>query len=127
MYSIHRDWRLDSQNPAGSDLFAPQNFGGTGQMGSGCVMNGVAAGWISVTGPNAGQCLRRCTAWGALYSPESISALLQSSNGYDALVTNIESGPHLAVHSQLGGSCGDFTTMAYFSRLNANILIQIRK
>lgn len=74
----------------------------------------VAAGWNAVSGPNNGTCLKRCTQWTTLYSPESVAALLTQSGDFGTLALSIEGGPHAAVHDQLGGKCGDFSSMVLF-------------
>lgn len=108
-----RDWRVDSQNPGGSELLQAKYFGGNGDRANGnCVTTGIAAGWTSSTGPNQGNCLRRCNDWKILYSPESVAALLGVSIDYATFYASLEGGPHAAVHNQLGGSCGDFSSMA---------------
>ena len=108
-----RDWRIDSQNPGGSELLQAKSFGGNGDRAKGnCVTTGIAAGWTSSTGPNQGNCLRRCNDWKILYSPESVAALLGVSIDYAKFFASLEGGPHAAVHNQLGGSCGDFSSMA---------------
>lgn len=107
------DWRLDSQRPAGSDMFLAQHFGGNGDpANNNCVPNGVAAGWISVQGPNNGQCLKRCNNWQVLFSPESVAALIGGASDYNTFYSSIEGGPHANVHNQMGGSCGDISSMA---------------
>jgi hypothetical protein len=104
------DWSLDSQNPANSVLFDRNAFGGNGENGTNCVRTGVAAGWIG--GVNNPGCLKRCSKWGVLYSPEVVTALLNRADTFQSFATAIENGPHGLVHMQLGGACGDMSTMA---------------
>ncbi|KAJ3342885.1 hypothetical protein HDU91_000474 [Kappamyces sp. JEL0680] len=96
------DWRLDSQNPGASDLWASKYFGGNGDpLNKNCVTSGVAAGWVSQNGPNAGSCLKRCSVWGALYSPEAIASLMNAGVDYSSFWGMIEGGPHATVHNQM--------------------------
>ncbi|KAJ3273718.1 hypothetical protein HDV01_003997 [Terramyces sp. JEL0728] len=103
------DWTLDSQNPRASDIFHPQNFGGNGQAGN-CVQDGVAAGWHSVVFKPA--CLKRCNAFSTLYSPEALTGVINHATSFKAIHSAVENGPHASVHTQVGGACGDFGSMA---------------
>ncbi|KAJ3321245.1 hypothetical protein HDV06_004470 [Boothiomyces sp. JEL0866] len=103
------DWTLDSQHPQASDIFHPQNFGGNGQNGN-CVQDGVAAGWSSVVFKPA--CLKRCNSYSTFYSPEALTGIINQSQNFKALHNAIENGPHASVHNQIGGTCGDFGSMA---------------
>jgi hypothetical protein len=105
------DWTLDSQNPAASDILSPSNFGSNGQPGTNCVRTGVAAGWSSLANSNGG-CLKRCNQFGSLYPPEAVAAILNRATEFRDFANAIENGPHGAVHIQMGGQCGDFSSMA---------------
>jgi hypothetical protein len=104
------DWTVASQNPGAAELFLPRYFGGNGDPATNCVTTGVAAGWEGYANNNG--CLRRCTDWSALYSPEGVNGLISSATTFAQLQRAIEPGPHGAVHLQMGGRCGDFGTMA---------------
>jgi hypothetical protein len=104
------DWTLDSQNPGAADVFQPQHFGREGDPGTNCINTGVAANWTGYA--NNGNCLRRCPDFNAFFSPEGVNGFISRSTTFAQLQGLIEQGPHGAVHLQLGGSCGDFSTMA---------------
>ncbi|KAJ3310714.1 hypothetical protein HDV04_004670 [Boothiomyces sp. JEL0838] len=103
------DWTLDSQHPQSSDIFHSQNFGGNGQSGN-CVQDGVSAGWSSVIFKPS--CLKRCSSFSTFYSPEALTGLINQALDYKSLHNAIENGPHASVHNQVGGTCGDFGSMA---------------
>ncbi|KAI8899982.1 hypothetical protein BC833DRAFT_563666 [Globomyces pollinis-pini] len=104
------DWSLNSQNPGASDLFSPNNFGGDGDPNNGnCVVDGVAANWVATA--NGAHCLRRCNSWGALTPPSVLAGYMRSAKDYSTFLSYIENSPHAQVHSQMGGRCGDFSTM----------------
>ncbi|KAI8901866.1 hypothetical protein BC833DRAFT_575830 [Globomyces pollinis-pini] len=104
------DWTLDSQRPSQSDVFASRFFGGNGDPITQCVMDGIAAGWQVST--NAKGCLKRCNQFSSFYGPEAVSDLLSRSDTFAEFQNYIENGPHGAVHNQIGGLCGDFSSMA---------------
>jgi len=108
------DWTLDSQNPAASDMFARNAFGGNGDPTRGnCVTDGIfASDWSMNDSTGNRPCLKRCSTWGALYSPNGIASLLSHGTDYESFREGMEGGPHASVHNQLGGSCGDVATMA---------------
>ena len=94
-------------------MFTANHFGGNGDpANNNCVGTGLAAGWVPVQGPNSGTCLKRCNDWKVLYSPESVAALIGTGADYNTFYASIEGGPHASVHNQMGGSCGDFSSMA---------------
>jgi hypothetical protein len=110
------DWTLDSQNPEKADIFLDNYLGGNGDKDKdNCVNNGVAANWNAkypLGGARPGSpCLKRCFEFKTLYPPEAVAANLNSATSYDQLRVAIEGGSHGAVHSQVGGSCGDMSTM----------------
>jgi tyrosinase len=104
------DWTIDSQNPAGSDVLAPQNFGLDGAPRTHCLETGVAAGWPSIANPNG--CLKRCNQFGSMYPPEAVAAIISRATEFQQFATSVENGPHGVVHIQVAGQCGDFGTMA---------------
>jgi Common central domain of tyrosinase len=105
------DWTLDSQNPTKADIFTSSYIGGTGTGSDNCVTDGVAANW-QVTYPTApsrpgSPCLKRCSNFTVLYSPEAMASTLNAAKTFDKLRSGIELGGHGAVHQQVGGSCGN--------------------
>jgi hypothetical protein len=111
------DWSLDSQRVASADIVQPQYFGTTGST-SGCVVNGIAAGWnvrfppVNQRNSRGQSCLTRCFSFSVLPSPESIAALLSKYSDYDSFRRVVENNLHAGFHSQGGGSCGDLATMS---------------
>jgi hypothetical protein len=107
------DWSLDSQNPSTADIFKSSYFGGNGNSKTHCVDNGISQFWninIPTSRPSP-NCLKRCFDFTTLYNPIACAATLNRATDYHQLRLGIEAGSHAAVHQQLGGHCGDMSTM----------------
>ncbi|KAJ3254082.1 hypothetical protein HK103_007543 [Boothiomyces macroporosus] len=99
------DWSQDSQHPLASTVFAQSAFGGQFQPNTGCIVGGSFAGWQS---PVNGGCLKRCTKAGSvLYSSSATVGYMNASPTYSLFNWQIQNIPHAAVHSNIGGICGD--------------------
>jgi tyrosinase len=105
------DWTIDSQRPELSPIFADDAFGGDGDPITRCLNTGVSKGWIGAA-PRGNSCLKRCTEFGTLYPPEAVSAIISTAEEFKLFADRIENGPHGLVHWQVGGECGDISTMA---------------
>ncbi|RKP00838.1 hypothetical protein CXG81DRAFT_12738, partial [Caulochytrium protostelioides] len=110
------DWRLDSQNLAGSDILGASAFGGGGAAPDYCVTTGAFAGWqvafpASPTRPNTNACLARQFNFGAGYDPTAIANMYTISGDFETLRSKIEGGPHGTIHNGVGGPWGDMTQM----------------
>ncbi|KAK9767811.1 hypothetical protein K7432_002093 [Basidiobolus ranarum] len=103
------DWTLDSQAPEYSPVW--QWFGGNGRSGDGCVVTGPFANWRARF-PQP-HCLTREWDSGnqisSFWSPESVNNFIQNSGDFESIRSNIELGPHAAVHNNIGG---DFQLMS---------------
>ncbi len=111
---------MDSQNPGASDILSSNFFGSDGDPVTHCMTTGVASGWQGMA--NSNGCLKRCNQFGALYAPEAVTAIINRATEFTRLSEPIENGPHGAVHIQLGGECGDFSSMASANDPSMSIL-----
>ena len=105
---------MDAQTPASSPVFQQSAFGGDGDATTHCLNSGLAAGWISESGPDntvVGQCLKRQFQFKTFWSSDAITALISKSTDYETLHLGVENGPHGTVHKQVGGEVGDFAQM----------------
>ncbi|ORX93111.1 Di-copper centre-containing protein [Basidiobolus meristosporus CBS 931.73] len=100
------DWSLDSQNPAGSEVFTASFFGGNGGGNNSCVSTGPFRNW-EVQIPFRHCLQRRFNRGGGrispFYSPEALAAIVRNSKNYADLADQIESPPHGTVHVGVGG------------------------
>ncbi|KAK9764344.1 hypothetical protein K7432_008229 [Basidiobolus ranarum] len=99
------DWSIDSQDPASSEVFYSNFFGGNGSGNNSCVPNGPFKNW-DVYIPSRHCLQRNFNRRGnisSFFSPEALSAIIRGSKNYADLADQIESPPHGTVHVGIGG------------------------
>ncbi|KAJ3319313.1 hypothetical protein HDV06_006421 [Boothiomyces sp. JEL0866] len=111
------DFSQDSQKPLASAVFAQNAFGGVYQPNTGCIIGGSFSGWQSAVN---GGCLKRCPdPTAVLYSSAATVGYINNSPTFSSFNWQIQNSPHAAVHSNIGGHCGDGSVGDLFTMSSA--------
>lgn len=103
------NWSLDSQAPEASSVFTKAYYGTNGNNNTGCVEDGVFAGWKPAY-PSP-HCLKRNfkykTNLGAFQSFEAINKIVTDNSDYAAFRDRLEMLAHPTPHVNIGGDMAE--------------------
>eukprot|EP01060_Flectonema_neradi_P040883 TRINITY_DN947_c0_g1_i2.p1 TRINITY_DN947_c0_g1~~TRINITY_DN947_c0_g1_i2.p1 ORF type:complete len:528 (+),score=124.59 TRINITY_DN947_c0_g1_i2:60-1586(+) len=100
------DWERHAGSESESPVYHADHFGTTSgiEQRTGCVNNGIAAGWDT----RAGECLRRSFGgWGFTGQTGLVSGIVDFSD-FDTFANDLEGAPHAAPHVYTGGQMGTY-------------------